>query len=348
MRTPLSDPQRVGPYQIVGRLGSGGMGWVYLGRSPTGRMVAVKVVRPELAMEPEFRDRFEREVDAARAVGSLFTAAVVDADTAGDPPWLATVYVPGPSLTEEVSRNGPLPEPQVRLLGAGLAEALRAIHSAGVVHRDLKPSNVLLAPDGPRVIDFGISRMVGASGLTRSGVVLGTPAFMSPEQITGMMVGPSSDLFSLGGVLLFAATGRQPFPGGDGHLYRLVHGEPELEGAPDGLRDLIGRCLAKDPVDRPNLEDLLTELLADSRAAAPGGGDPSTGSGGSAEQALNAGGWPFPAVAETLRVHALAPPSGHAGTPGPTASCLTLHVQTLLDAGLTGELVAEAMIRAGR
>ncbi|MGW0661945.1 serine/threonine-protein kinase [Streptodolium elevatio] len=342
MRTPLSDPQRVGPYQIVGRLGSGGMGWVYLGRSPTGRMVAVKVVRPELAMEPEFRDRFEREVDAARAVGSLFTAAVVDADTHGDPPWLATVYVPGPSLAEEVARNGPLAEPQVRLLGAGLAEALRAIHAAGVVHRDLKPSNVLLAPDGPRVIDFGISRMLGAAGLTRSGIVLGTPAFMSPEQITGMMVGPSSDLFSLGGVLLFAATGEQPFPGGEGHLYRLVHGEPELACAPDGLRELIRRCLAKEPGDRPNLDDLLAELLAEPGAAEPA--DPAS----SAEHALQAGGWPFPAVAETLRVHELPPPSGNAGTPGPTASCLTLHAQTLLDAGLTGEMIVEAMTRAGR
>lgn len=353
MRTPLSDPQRVGPYRIVGRLGSGGMGWVYLGRSPTGRMVAVKVVRPELAMEPEFRDRFEREVDAARAVGGLFTAAVVDADTRGDPPWLATVYVPGPSLAEEVARNGPLPEPQVRLLGAGLAEALRAIHAAGVVHRDLKPSNVLLAPDGPRVIDFGISRMLGAAGLTRSGIVLGTPAFMSPEQITGMMVGPSSDLFSLGGVLLFAATGGQPFPGGEGHLYRLVHGEPELDGAPDGLRGLIRRCLAKEPGDRPNLDDLLAELLAEpdgSGSASASDQDPDGAQApvSSAEHALRAGGWPFPAVAETLRVHELPPPSGNAGTPGPTASCLTLHAQALLDAGLTGELIVEAMTRAGR
>ncbi|MCF2532641.1 serine/threonine-protein kinase [Yinghuangia soli] len=340
MRTPVSDPQKVGPYQIIGRLGSGGMGWVYLGRSPTGRKVAVKVVRPEFCEEPEFRDRFAREVSAARSVDGLFTAAVVDADTDGDPPWLATVYVPGPSLSEEVARNGPLPEAQVRLLGAGLAEALRAIHGAGVVHRDLKPSNVLLAPDGPRVIDFGISRIVGESGLTRSGVVLGTPAFMSPEQITGMMVGPSSDIFSLGGILFFAATGKWPFGGGDGHLYRLVHGEAALETAPAALRGLIGRCLAKAPADRPDLDTLLGDLLADAQ--------PVLGPLVTAEQALNLGGWPFPAVAETIQAHGEAPPEGHGGTAGASASCLTLHAQALLDAGLTDALVMEAVRRAGR
>ncbi|NUU25682.1 MAG: protein kinase [Streptomycetaceae bacterium] len=338
MRTPVSDPQRVGPYQIVGRLGSGGMGWVYLGRSATGRLVAVKVVRPELAEEPQFRDRFAREVNAARAVGGLYTAAVVDADTSGDTPWLATVYVPGPSLAEEVARHGPLAEPQVRLLGAGLAEALRAIHAVGVVHRDLKPSNVLLAPDGPRVIDFGISRILGEAGLTQSGMVLGTPAFMSPEQITGMMVGPSSDLFSLGAVLVFAAGGEPPFLGGEGLLYRLVHGEPELGAVPAGLRDVVKRCLAKDPADRPQLADLLDDLLA---VKGPVGAPSSTA------EALSAG-WPYPAVAESMRVHATPPAAGRAGTPGPTASCLTLHAQALLDAGLTGALIAEAMTRAGR
>lgn len=208
MRTPVSDPLKIGPYRIVGRLGSGGMGWVYLGRSPAGREVAVKVVRAELAAESEFRERFAREVAAARVVSGAYTAAVVDADTQAELPWLATMYVPGPSLAEAVRTDGPLPEPQVRQLGAGLVEALQAIHAARVVHRDLKPANVLLASDGPRVIDFGISRVDGVPGLTQTGIVVGTPPFMSPEQIKGAKVGPPSDVFSLGGVLVFALSGR--------------------------------------------------------------------------------------------------------------------------------------------
>lgn len=234
MRTPVSDPMKIGPYRIVGRLGSGGMGWVYLGRSPAGREVAVKVVRPELAAEGEFRERFAREVAAARVVSGAYTAAVIDADTEADLPWLATMYVPGPSLAEAVRTDGPLPEPQVRRLGAGLVEALQAIHAARVVHRDLKPANVLLASDGPRVIDFGISRVDGAPGLTQAGIVVGTPPFMSPEQIKGAQAGPPSDVFSLGGVLVYALTGRAPHGSGEAVRYRVVLAAPELDGVPGG------------------------------------------------------------------------------------------------------------------
>lgn len=192
------DPRQVGPFRIVARLGAGGMGQVYLGRSKAGRAVAVKVVRPDLAGDSEFRRRFAREVAVARTVSGFFTAGVVAADPDGSPPWLATAYVPGLSLDRAVSEFGPWPEASVLALGAGLAEALEATHGAGVVHRDLKPSNVLLAPDGPRVIDFGISVALEASRLTRTDMVVGTPGFMSPEQLTGDPVGPPSDVFSLG------------------------------------------------------------------------------------------------------------------------------------------------------
>lgn len=238
MRTPVSDPMKVGPYRIVGRLGSGGMGWVYLGRSPAGREVAVKVVRPELAAEPEFRERFAREVAAARVVSGAYTAAVVDADTEAELPWLATMYVPGPSLAEAVRTDGPLPEEQVRRLGAFLVEELQAVHAAKVVHRDLKPSNVLLASDGPRVIDFGISRVDGAPGLTRAGLVVGTPPFMSPEQMKGAPIGPPSDVFSLGGVLVYALSGRPPHGTGDSVRYQVVFG-PRTSTS---YRRVCGRC----------------------------------------------------------------------------------------------------------
>jgi serine/threonine protein kinase len=192
-----ADPQRLGPYRLVGRLGSGGMGRVFLGRSAGGRLVAVKVIREDLAADPEFRARFGREVAAARQVGGLFTALVVDADVDGTMPWLATTYVAGPSPAEAVSQYGPLPPESVLSLAAGLAEGLSAIHASGLVHRDLKPSNVLLADDGPRVIDFGISRAGEMSVLTRTGLVVGSPGFMSTEQAEGREVGPASDVFSL-------------------------------------------------------------------------------------------------------------------------------------------------------
>jgi serine/threonine protein kinase len=328
MRTPVSDPQRVGSYRILGRLGSGGMGWVYFGRSPAGREVAVKVVRPEFAADPDFRRRFAREVDAARVVSGEFTAAVVDADPLGDPPWLATVYVPGPSLQEAIRAFGPLGEPEVRLLGARLVQALRAIHAAGVIHRDLKPSNVLLAEDGPRVIDFGISLVAGTSTLTGTGVVLGTPSYMSPEQIKAERAGPAADVFSLGGVLAFAATGRAPFGGGTEVLYRIVHEEPGLDGAPAALREILARCLAKDPVRRPALDALLAELTERPRASA-------------------AAPWPR-AVAENIHEHEeeAADRRSASGRNMSMRSNLLLHAQTLLDAGLTGPLVVEAVTRA--
>ncbi|WP_345594828.1 PQQ-binding-like beta-propeller repeat protein [Streptomyces marokkonensis] len=268
MFAPLeeADPHRVGRFRIVARIGAGGMGRVYLGRSPGGRSVAVKVVRAELAEEAGFRRRFAREVETARRVTGFFTAAVVDADPQGSPAWLATEYVPGMPLGEAVGRHGPWPEKNVLALGAGLAEALEAVHDAGVIHRDLKPSNVLLAMDGPRVIDFGISVMAEvsahASVLTQTGAVIGTPGFMSPEQLVGGEVGPPSDVFSLGTVLAFAATGSGPFGAGAAQAlnYRIVHEQPDLSGLPPVLADVVGRCLTKEPERRPSVATLVREL----------------------------------------------------------------------------------------
>ena len=256
------DPRKVGPYWLLGRLGGGGMGQVFLGRSPGGRLVAVKVVRAELAGQAEFRSRFAREVAAARTVSGLFTAPVVDADVDAAVPWLATAYVPGPSLAEAITRHGPLPATSVLALAAGLAEGLGAVHAAGIVHRDLKPSNVLLAEDGPRIIDFGISRAAEATTLTGTGPVFGSPGFMSPEQAQGHRVGSPSDVFSLGALLTFAATGQGPFGTGPGVtvLYRVVSTPPDVGGLPVGLRPLVERCLAKDPEQRPSTEQLLAEL----------------------------------------------------------------------------------------
>jgi len=202
-----ADPKRLGPYVLLGRLGSGGMGRVYLGRSRGQRLVAIKMIHAAYAGDPAFRSRFRREVTAARTVGGFWTASVVDADPDAPTPWLATEYVPGPSLAAVIAANGPLPEESVWVLAAGLAEALAAIHAAGLVHRDLKPSNVLLATDGPRVIDFGISLAAEATSLTAVGSAIGTPGFLSPEQANGGEVGPASDVFSLGAVLAYTATG---------------------------------------------------------------------------------------------------------------------------------------------
>ena len=257
------DPQRIGPYRLVGRLGRGGMGDVFLGLSAGGRPVAVKAIRAELAADPEFRVRFAREVAAVRRVSGLFTALVVDADVDSPAPWLATAYVTGPSLSEAVTGDGPMAARPALALAAGLAEGLSAIHAAGVVHCDLKPSNVLLSPDGPRVIDFGISRAAGpekgtgpAAGV---GWVTGSPGFMSPEQALGGEIGPPSDIFSLGAVLIFALTGRGPFGQGSRPelAYRLVYGPPDLGEVPAGLRPLVGHCLAKDPALRPTADEVL-------------------------------------------------------------------------------------------
>jgi len=240
------------------------MGRVFLGVSAGGRPVAVKVIRAELASDPDFRRRFGREVAAARRVSGVFTAQVVDADVDGPAAWLATAYVPGPSLSEAIDDHGPLPTGSLLALAAGLAESLSAIHAAGVVHRDLKPSNVLLAEDGPRVIDFGISRAVESTALTQAGLVIGSPGFMSPEQAMGYAVGPPTDIFSLGAVLAFAATGQGPFGTGTtaSLLYRVVHGSPGLEYVPAEARPLIERCLAKDPGQRPTADGLLAEVGA--------------------------------------------------------------------------------------
>jgi serine/threonine protein kinase len=265
-----ADPQAIGPYRLLGQLGAGGMGQVFLGLSAGGRLVAVKVIRAELAADPEFRARFRREIAAARKVSGLYTAAVVDADVDGLVPWLATAYVAGPSLAQAVSEHGPLPAASVLALAAGLAESLTAIHAAGVAHRDLKPSNVLLAADGPRVIDFGISRAAEATSMTRAGFVMGSPGFMSPEQAEGHDVGPASDMFSLGAVLAFAATGDGPFGGGStaALVYRVVHSPANLDHVPDEVRPLAERCLAKDPSHRP----AAAELLADVGAVQPAAG----------------------------------------------------------------------------
>ncbi|MFJ9557320.1 DUF4328 domain-containing protein [Nocardiopsis sp. NPDC101807] len=266
MATPLrdGDPLRIGPYRLVGRLGTGGMGRVFLGRSPGGRLVAVKTVHPELAEDPEFRRRFAAEATAARKVGGFYTAQVVDADPDADPPWLATAYIPGPSLHRAVADHGPLPAESVAVLGAGLAEGLAAVHACGVVHRDLKPANVVLAEDGPRLIDFGIARALDATSFTRTSTVLGTAAFMSPEQARALPVGPASDVFSLGCVLAFAATGRSPFGQGPAHAvaYRIVHEAPDLSGVPTTLAALVAGCLAKGPDDRPGVGGVLEELAA--------------------------------------------------------------------------------------
>ena len=256
------DPSAIGPYRLIGRLGEGGMGRVFLGLSPGGRPVAVKAVRAELAADPEFLMRFGREVAAARRVSGVFTAPVVDADIDGPMAWLATAYVPGPSLAEAVDRHGPLPEGSVLALAAGLAESLTAIHAAGVMHQDLKPSNVLLAEDGPRVIDFGISGAAESTPLTRAGPVIGSPGFMSPEQAMGGEVGPPSDIFSLGALLAFAATGQGPFGTGTtaALLYRVVHETPSLDQLPTAVRSIVEHCLAKDPRQRPTASGLLAEV----------------------------------------------------------------------------------------
>jgi serine/threonine protein kinase len=265
---PLADydPRQVGGFRLQARLGAGGMGRVFLGYSPGGRPVAVKVVHPDLARDPEFMQRFRREVHAAQSVSDAYTAAVVGAGPDDSPPWLATTFVPGPSLADLVTRAGPLPEHAVWRLAGGLAEALQAIHFHGLIHRDLKPGNILVAADGPRVIDFGISRTTEGTVVTATHTTIGTPAYMSPEQAQGHTVGPASDVFSLGSVLTFAATGAAPFGSGGTEMfaiaYRVVNGEPDLSGVPESLRPLIDACLAKDPAARPAVSQLLHDVAA--------------------------------------------------------------------------------------
>ncbi|MEU0965252.1 serine/threonine-protein kinase [Streptomyces sp. NPDC005917] len=257
------DPRRIGPFEVLGRLGAGGMGLVYLARSASGRRVAIKTVRTELAEDQLFRVRFTREVEAARAVSGFYTAAVVDADPRAAVPWLATAYVPAPSLEEIVNDCGPLPAQAVRWLAAGVAEALQSIHGAGLVHRDLKPSNVLVVEDGPRVIDFGIASGVSNTRLTMTNVAVGTPAYMSPEQAKdSRSVTGASDVFSLGSMLVFAATGHPPFHGANPveTVFMLLREGPDLEGLPDELRPLIESCMQMEATGRPNPADLQAQL----------------------------------------------------------------------------------------
>ncbi|MGJ5828406.1 protein kinase domain-containing protein [Streptomyces ossamyceticus] len=253
-----SDPKAVAGYRLAARLGSGGMGTVYLSYTPGGHPIALKTIRPELSEDPEFRRRFRQEVQAAQRVQGLYTAPVIDYDTEGDRPWLATAYVPGPSLHSAVAEHGALPVSSVLLLLAGVAEALKVIHTAGIVHRDLKPTNVLLASDGPRVIDFGIARAADATALTGTGVSIGTPAFMSPEQAAGKPITPASDVFALGQVAAYAGRGSGAYGDGPSHavLYRIVHEAPDLSGLPGEL-GFVERCLAKNPEDRPSPEEVI-------------------------------------------------------------------------------------------
>ncbi|MER7672644.1 serine/threonine-protein kinase [Kitasatospora sp. NPDC096128] len=316
-----TDPTTVGGrYRLLARLGSGGMGVVYLGRSPGGRLVAVKCVHWDLATDPRFRLRFTQEMEAARRVGGFHTAQVVDADPDGDPPWLVTAYIPGPSLEAAVAAHGPLPEPVLRVLGAGLAEALAAIHAVGLVHRDLKPSNVLLSDDGPRVIDFGIARALDGASITRTQTVIGTPGYMAPEQIAGEPLSPACDLFSLGRVLCHAAGGAPYGHGGDPQvlLYRILHTEPDLSEVPEALRPLVAACLSRRPEDRPTPAQLVERL-------GPPGYDGPTGS------------W----LPEALRVRP-AVPEAPLVAPGPGPGAVppgrvpSTRVPTLLGAGPYG------------
>ncbi|MEU3983914.1 protein kinase [Streptomyces sp. NPDC026672] len=276
------DPKKIGAYRLLARLGAGGMGYVYLARSDRGRTVAVKLVREELAAQEEFRARFRHEVRAARRVGGYWTAPVLDADTEAAVPWVATGYVAGPSLQQVVGQDhGALPERSVRILAAGLAHALGDIHAAGIVHRDLKPSNVLVTIDGPRVIDFGIARALETSagdGLTRTGSLIGSPGFMAPEQVRGDPITPACDVFCLGSVLAYAATGAMPFgaaaSGVHALMFRIAQEEPDLTGVPGGIADLVRHCLRKDPAARPSLADVLDRTGAEDTVAEGRSKDP--------------------------------------------------------------------------
>jgi len=281
MRLRREDPRVVGSFRLHRRLGAGGMGVVYLGSDKKGQRVALKVIRPDLAEDQEFRSRFAREVSAARRIRGGCTARLVAADLEAERPWFATQYVPGPSLHDKVADDGPLGAADAAAIGAALSEGLVAVHEAGVVHRDLKPSNILLSPKGPRIIDFGIAWATGASTLTHVGTAVGSPGFLAPEQVRGAAVTPATDVFSLGATLAYASTGDSPFGQGSSEvmLYRVVHEEPQLHGVPDAIAPLVRACLAKDPDDRPSTLQLSLRLkeiaareaqgLADVRPPAP-------------------------------------------------------------------------------
>lgn len=259
------DPKRVGSYRLLGRLGAGGMGIVFLGEDSSRRPVAIKVVRSEYADDAGFRSRFRREVRAASKVSGACTAKVLDADVDASQPYLVTEYVPGPTLSSHVEAHGPLRGPQLAAFALALAEALAAVHRAGVVHRDLKPSNVLLGPEGPRVIDFGIARAADATAITQTGTRVGTPAWMAPEQVRGQVVGPLADVFGWGALVAYAGTGRAPFAGDtpESVLYRVMEENPDLGGLDESLQPVVTRTLSKQPSDRPTAVALLRHLLED-------------------------------------------------------------------------------------
>ncbi|HWM38594.1 MAG TPA: serine/threonine-protein kinase [Streptomyces sp.] len=291
------DPRAIGPFRLLRRLGAGGMGRVYLARTASGRTVAVKAVHQHFSADEQFRERFRREVASARRVGDVWTAPVLDADPDAPTPWVATGYVAGPSLQQAVTGHGPLPETSLRVLGAGLAEALRHVHRLGLVHRDVKPSNVMLTPRGPRLIDFGIARAAdGTASLTSSGVSIGSPGYMSPEQVLGKGVTYPSDVFSLGAVLAYAATGQAPFQGevSAALLYKVVHEEPELDGLDGELRELVAACLAKHAQDRPQPDQLAQRL-------AGAGAGPGAGAGDGAAELMRSGWLPGPIVEQISR-----------------------------------------------
>ncbi|MEU6604758.1 protein kinase [Streptomyces shenzhenensis] len=279
MRLRREDPRVVGSFRLHRRLGAGGMGVVYLGSDKKGQRVALKVIRPDLAEDQEFRSRFAREVSAARRIRGGCTARLVAADLDADRPWFATQYVPGPSLHDKVAEEGPLATAEAAAVGAALSEGLVAVHEAGVVHRDLKPSNILLSPKGPRIIDFGIAWATGASTLTHVGTAVGSPGFLAPEQVRGAAVTPATDVFSLGATLAYASAGDSPFGHGSSEvmLYRVVHEEPQLHGVPDALAPLVRACLAKDPEERPSTLQLslrLKEIAARETQGLSGVGPP--------------------------------------------------------------------------
>ncbi len=296
MRLRREDPRVVGSFRLHRRLGAGGMGVVYLGSDKKGQRVALKVIRPDLAEDQEFRSRFAREVSAARRIRGGCTARLVAADLDADRPWFATQYVPGPSLHDKVAAEGPLGAADVAAVGAALSEGLVAVHEAGVVHRDLKPSNILLSPKGPRIIDFGIAWATGASTLTHVGTAVGSPGFLAPEQVRGATVTPATDVFSLGATLAYASMGDSPFGHGSSEvmLYRVVHEEAQLHGVPDALAPLVRACLAKDPEERPSTLQLSLRLkeiaareaqgLADVRPPAPRGAESDRPTDGYAER----------------------------------------------------------------
>jgi eukaryotic-like serine/threonine-protein kinase len=341
------DPAAIGGYRLEARLGSGGMGRVYLAFTPAGRPVALKVVRSDLGDDQDFRIRFEQEIQAARRVRGLYTAELIDADPAATPPWLVTAYVPGPSVEDVIDRDGPMPEATVFRLVAGVAEALQAIHAAGVIHRDLKPSNVLLAQDGPRVIDFGIARALAASPMTRTGATMGSPDYMSPELILNRPVTPATDVFALGSLAAFAAVGRLPF--GRGHItdvaHRVVHEPPDLAGCPAGLVALIEACLQKDPQARPAPGAIIEFCVA--RAALLGDSGQPRPAPAAVPAPVPAGAAPAPgpwsARSETVR---LSDPGGLGGPAGRTVPRRGLSLVTAVAIVAAAAIVAVAVVAA--